>query len=92
MINFPSLRLNNSNQFVDTSSIRIGLKFVLMDLSSDFMFSISRLDLRVWCELSSHTGLSVLVCVCVRKRTELATNFHHESDKLCLRFAGSSRS
>ena len=36
MINFPSLRLNNSVQFLDTSSVRIGLKFVLLDLGSDF--------------------------------------------------------
>ena len=36
MINFSSLRLNNSTQFLSTSSIRIGLKFVLMDLGSNF--------------------------------------------------------
>ena len=36
MINFPSLRINNSIQFADTSSIRTGLKFVLLDLGSDF--------------------------------------------------------
>ena len=35
MINF-SLRLNNSIQFLNTSSIRIGLKFVFLNLSSDF--------------------------------------------------------
>ena len=36
MINFSSLRLNNSIQFLDTSSIRIGLKFLFLDLGSDF--------------------------------------------------------
>ena len=42
-------------------------------------FSISRFDFRSWRELSSYTDLPIL---CVRKRTELATNFLHESDKL----------
>ena len=36
MINVHSLRINNSSQFLDTSSIRIGLEFVLLDLRSDF--------------------------------------------------------
>ena len=36
MINLPSLRLNNSTLFLDTSSIRIDLKFVLLDLRSNF--------------------------------------------------------
>ena len=77
MINFSSLRLNNSTQFLDNSSIRIGLKFVFLDLGSDFsehllflsfkenpdsFVSISRLDFRFWCELSSHMGLPVLLC------------------------------
>ena len=95
MINLSSLRINNSSQFLDTSSVRLGLKFVLLDLSSDFSenflflsfrrilirsFSRSRLDFRFRdkSELGSYTGLSVLVRA---KRTELATNFLHESDK-----------
>ena len=37
MTNFPSLRLNNSIQFLDTSAMSdIGLNFVLIDLSCDF--------------------------------------------------------
>ena len=36
MINFPSLRLDSSIQFLDTSSVIIGLKFVLLDLCSNF--------------------------------------------------------
>ena len=36
MINFSSLRLNNSIQFLNNSSIRIGLKFLLLHLESNF--------------------------------------------------------
>ena len=35
MINFSSLRLDNSIQFLDTSPIRIGLKFVFLNLGSE---------------------------------------------------------
>ena len=35
MINLSSLRLDNSIQFLDTSSIRIGLKLVLLNLGSN---------------------------------------------------------
>ena len=41
-------------------------------------FSIWRFGFRFWHELSSFSGLSVLVC---EKMTELAKNFLHESDK-----------
>ena len=40
---------------------------------------MSRLDFRFWHELSSYTGLPVVVFA---RRTDLATNFLHESDKL----------
>ena len=57
--------------------MRLGLKFVLLDIRSDLSenllclskrilihsFSESRLDFRFWHELSSCTGLSVLMCV-----------------------------
>ena len=35
MINFPSLRFNISIHFLDTSYIRIGLTFMILNLGSD---------------------------------------------------------
>ena len=74
MISFPSLRVNNSSQFLDTSSIRIGLKFISVLTSAKICsfclsrrilirsFSMSRPDFRFWNELGSYRSLTVLVC------------------------------
>ena len=78
VINLTSLRLNNSIQFLNTALVRIGFKFMFLNLGStisenllflsfkenpDSFVSISRLDCRFLDELGSKTGLSVLVCV-----------------------------
>ena len=96
MINFPSLRLNNSIQFLDTYSIRIGLNCVLMGsqfwtsaricsfcLSRRILilsFSMSRPDFRFWDELDSFTG-SPRTCTC-EKGLSWQQNFLQESDEL----------
>ena len=36
MINLHLLKSNNSSEFLDTSSVRLGLKFVLLDHRFDF--------------------------------------------------------
>ena len=96
MINLSSLRLNDSIQFLETSSIRIGLKFVLLDLSSEisenllffFVFQgeswFFRFPCRDFISVSETNKVRTRVSpyLCVRKRTELTTNFLHESDKL----------
>ena len=96
MINFPSLRLDNSIQFLNSSPIRIGLKFVLLNLGSNFSedllssfkenpdcfvfhFATWFFFARTWRTKFMHGSLPILS---VRKMTEMATNFLHESDKL----------
>ena len=78
-------RLNNSIQFLDTSSVRIGLKFVLLDFSSDFiknlLFDKSCLPLAQ----SSHRS-RVGVC----GRTSVSFFFAEDSRKV--RSAGQSPS
>ena len=95
MINLSSLRLNDSTQLLDTSSIRIGLKFVLLDLGSDFSENLLFLAFKEnpdssvfhfatlfsFLVLTKFAYGSLRTSVC-EKRTELATNFLHESDKL----------
>ena len=95
MINPSSLRINNSSLFLDTSSIRICLKFVLLDLGSDFSENLLFLSFKenpdsfvfhfaTWFSFLVRTKFacgSLRASVC-EKRTELATNFLHESDKL----------
>ena len=44
MINFSSLRLRNSIQFLNTSSIRIGLKFVFLNLGSKIIENLLIFD------------------------------------------------
>ena len=73
---------------MDTSSIRIGLKFVPLDLGTTSARICSILSFKENPDsfvFHFATWFSILVRsvpVCVRKRTELATNFLHESDKL----------
>ena len=71
-------RITNSIQFLDTSSVRIGLKFVLLDLGSHFSenllffvfqgrilllsFCMSRLGFPFGHELVSFSGLRAHVC------------------------------
>ena len=72
MINFSSWRLDNSIQFLNTSLVRIGLKFVLLDFSENllilslkenpdsFGFHVATL-LSFWAR-TKFSGLPVLVC------------------------------
>ena len=94
MINFSSLRFDNSffswilllsesawNSCFWISALKFAriCSFCLSWRILMVSFSISRLGFCLH-ELSSCTGLPVLVCVW--NRTELATNFLHKSDKL----------
>ena len=106
MINFHSLRINSSSQFLDTFSIRIGLKFVFLDLSSDFSENLHFVSQREsWfarflsrdfiyvLETSLNlVRLRVSLYLCVWKKDWAGNNLSSWEWLICLRFAGSSRS
>ena len=81
---------------MDPSSVRLGLKFVLLDLRSDFSKNLLFFVFQGESWFSRFSGrdlisvfetnlnlvrIRVSPYLCVWKRTELATNFLHESDK-----------
>ena len=89
MINFSSLRLDNSIQFLNTSPIRIGLKFMFLNFGSNFSENFLFLSFKenldcfvfhfaTW----FFSAARVSPFLSVWKMTELATNFLHKSDKL----------
>ena len=105
-INVSLLRFDNFIQLLDTSSVIIGRELVFLNLCSiisedllilsfqknlDLLVSESRRGSSLTFEISdpnsSKTGLLVL-----KHDRRLTTNLRQESDKLCLRLAGSSRS